>query len=245
MVDIEVLVLASVIVVFAAILQSVTGFGFALILVPMLTLAWEVKPTVAVSTILSTVSLMPLVWRGRRHVRFGRLSPMLSGSAVGVPVGIILFTRIPSDALQAVVGAVVITATLLVFALPNLKLPSPDRLAPIAAGVTAGILRGATSMGGPPATLYLLTTEKDPIHFRATMTWFLLPQGLWTVLLLALVQSISGEVLLVTTASIPSLMIGLYLGGIMLRRVDVDLFRLLACALLLVTALFSIVNALM
>jgi uncharacterized membrane protein YfcA len=239
----DIIALVSIIVIVAAVSQSVSGFGFALIMVPVLSLAWDVKSTVVLSTILSTLNLIPLSYRTRLDVNFSRLWPMLGGSFTGIPLGIVFFARIASDTLQIVVGVVVIIATLLVYLSPNFRMPSPDRVAPIVAGLVAGVLRGATSMGGPPATLYLISTERAPAVFRATMTWFLLPQGVVTVIGLIIAGQISTEVLAVSVVSLPAMFIGLTLGAFALPHVNPRLFRAITFSLLIFTAALAILNA--
>jgi uncharacterized protein len=239
----ELVALVSLIVVVAAISQSVSGFGFALIMVPVLSLAWDVKSTIVASTILSTLNLVPLVYRTRLDVRFSRLWPMLGGSFTGVPLGILVFARLASGTLQILVGVVVIVATLVVYLSPNFRLPSPDRIAPLIAGFVAGILRGATSMGGPPATLYLISTERMPAVFRATMTWFLLPQGIVTVAGLLIAGQIRGEVIGVSVVSLPAMAFGLAVGARLLPHVNARLFRMITFSLLIFTAALAILNA--
>jgi uncharacterized protein len=239
----EILALVSIIVVVAAISQSVSGFGFALIMVPVLSLAWDVKSTIVASTILSTLNLVPLVYRSRLDVRFSRLWLMLVGSFTGVPLGIVVFARLASDALQVVVGVVVIVATLVVYLAPNFRMPSPERVAPVVAGFVAGILRGATSMGGPPATIYLISTEHAPAVFRATMTWFLLPQGVVTIIGLLIAGHISTTIVAVSATGLPAMVVGLALGARILPHVNPRLFRIITFSLLLFTATLAILNA--
>lgn len=242
-VETYILVFASLIAVVAALSQSVSGFGFALIMVPALSLAWDVKHTVVATTILSTLNLVPLVYRMRGSVRLSRLAPMLAGSFAGIPLGIYVFATLASEELQIVVGMVVIAATVAVYLSPDLRPPSPERLAPLASGFVAGILRGATSMGGPPATLYLISTEREPAIFRATMTWFLLPQGIVTVAGLLVAGKISRPALEVSLVCLPAMVLGLTVGTALVPHVNGRLFRAITFSLLISTAVLAIASA--
>jgi uncharacterized membrane protein YfcA len=239
----EVVAAALAIIFVAAVSQSVTGFGFALIMVPALSLAWDVKSTIVASTILSTVNLIPLALAARANVRVRRLLPMLAGSFSGVPLGLWVFASLRSDALQIVVGAVVIAGSLLLYFAPAVRPPSPDRVAPVVTGFTAGILRGATSMAGPPASLYLISTEQQPAVFRATMVWFLLPQGLFTIGGLLIGGRVTAEIALLSLACLPVMAVGITAGQLILPRVNDRLFRSLALGLLILTAALAILNA--
>ena len=109
----------------AAVCQSFTAFGFALVMVPLLSLAWEVKPSVVTSTLLSTISLLPLLLEARAHIPVARVAPMFAGGIAGVPLGILLLYHVGSATLQVFVASVVIVATLSLYFSPHLRLARP------------------------------------------------------------------------------------------------------------------------
>ncbi|NIM31719.1 MAG: sulfite exporter TauE/SafE family protein, partial [Pseudomonas stutzeri] len=45
-----------------------TGFGFALVMVPLLSLVWDVKLAVVTTTLLGTAALVPLAIEARQHI---------------------------------------------------------------------------------------------------------------------------------------------------------------------------------
>src|SRR3970282_2886917 len=100
----EPLAAAAAIAFLAAACESLTAFGFALVMVPLLSLAWEVKPAVVTSTLLGTALLLPLLYEVRGHVRFGWVAPLLIGSFAGIPAGILVLDRIRASALEIVVA---------------------------------------------------------------------------------------------------------------------------------------------
>src|SRR3970282_2079990 len=98
-------------------------------MVPLLSLAWEVKPAVVTSTLLGTLLLMPLLYEVRGHVRVGWVAPLLAGSFAGIPAGVLVLDRIDATALEIVVACVVIVAGLLVFLLARRFLGGAHRAA--------------------------------------------------------------------------------------------------------------------
>ena len=107
---------AGIVIAFgAAVFQSLTGFGFALIMVPLLSLVWDVKAAVVTSTVLGTFALLPLLLEARRHVRLTRAAALVTGSLIGVPAGIVLLDWIDPRALKVMVGATVIAASVLIY----------------------------------------------------------------------------------------------------------------------------------
>src|SRR3972149_5665315 len=114
-------VLAGIAIAFlAAVCQSVTGFGFALVMTPLLTVAWEVKPAVAPSIPLGTLALFPLLGEVRGHVSLPRISVLFLGFVVGVPPGVFLLERLDPDALQMMIAATAIAAGLLLYLSPSI-----------------------------------------------------------------------------------------------------------------------------
>jgi len=228
----EVLAAAIAIAFLAAACESLTAFGFALVMVPLLSLAWEVKPAVVTSTLLGTLLLMPLLYEVRGHVQPARVAPLLLGSFAGVPAGVIILDRIDATALEIVVASVVIVAGLAVYLSPQLKLSRP--LAPLSflIGGMSGALRAATSMGGPPAVLYVLTFEHEVERFRATLLALFVPSSLLTIAGLAIAGQISGDVLTATAAGLPAVALGALVGRWARAGASQGVFRLAVLALL-------------
>jgi len=118
----------------AAACYAVTGFGFALVMTPLLAVAWDVKSAVVTSVVLSTVALLPLLVEARAHVPVQRAFVLVLGSFAGIPLGVVVLQELESDALQVLVAATVIVAALLLYFRPVVE-PGPDtRSAQLATG---------------------------------------------------------------------------------------------------------------
>jgi len=228
----EVLAAAIAIAFLAAACESLTAFGFALVMVPLLSLAWEVKPAVVTSTLLGTLLLLPLLYEVRGHVRPGWVAPLLIGSFAGIPVGVLILDRIDATALEIVVAGVVIVAGLLVYLSPRVSLERPIAPLSLIVGGMSGALRAATSMGGPPAVLYVLTFEREVERFRATLLALFVPSSLLTIAGLAIAGQISEDILLTVAAGVPALVMGAVAGRWLRARASQAVFRLVVLALL-------------
>ena len=101
--------------------MSTTGFGFALTMTPLLTLAWDVKAAVATSIVLSLLTVVPNLVEVRAHVVPTRVLIMLAGFVLGMPLGLLLFERLDSNALKVFVAATVIVASIVAYVSPTLR----------------------------------------------------------------------------------------------------------------------------
>ncbi len=228
----EIIAAAVAIAFLAAACQSLTAFGFALVMVPLLSLAWEVKPAVVASTVLGTLILLPLLYEVRGHIRPRRVVPLFLGSLVGIPLGIVVLERIDATALEVVVALVVIVAALLINLSP--RVPFERSVPPLSflVGGISGALRAATSMGGPPVVIYTLTFEREVERFRATLFAFFLPASLVTIAGLAIVGRIDGDILLATAVGLPAAVLGSLAGRWARTRVSEAIFRLVVLGVL-------------
>lgn len=168
----EVLVLALTALIFvSAVLQSVSGFGFALLSAPLL--AASLGGPLAVSTVLITGTACDLAILGLRASLprpAGRdVATLALWSVPGMLAGAWLLAALPTRWLQAFVACVVILAV-------AVRLRSYTGVPAVAsprwawsAGFTSGALSTSTSLAGPPAVFYLTHRGLTPHVMRDTL----------------------------------------------------------------------------
>ena len=228
----EILVAAVAIAFLAALCLSTTGFGFALVMTPLLTLAWEVKPAVATSVLLSLLNIVPLFVEVRTQIVPSRVLIMLTGFVVGLPFGLLLFERLDSEALKVFIAATVIVASGVLFASPTLRIKRNAVPLGLMAGAASGAIGSSTSMNGPPVVLYLLGLDREINTFRATILAYFLPAGVLTLTAFAIIGRITGDVLVTSAAALPAMALGSLAGRWARTRVPEELFRLLVLGVL-------------
>lgn len=234
---------AIAIAVLAASCQSLTGFGFALVMVPLLSLIWDVKPAVVTSTVLGTIILLPLFLEVRSHVRLGVAGRLLLGSLLGIPLGVVVLDQIDPEVLKLLVGAVVIMASLLLYVAPQVRWPEAGGATAVIVGALSGMLRAATSMGGPPSVLYILGREREMETFRGTLLAFFLPASVIAVVGLAAAGRVTPEVLRTSAIGLPAVAAGFFVGGWVRSWMPDRVFRTVVLAVLIATSLAVIVSA--
>jgi uncharacterized protein len=168
--------------------QSATGFGFALVAAPLVTAAFgpvEAVPTVTVVSLV--VSALTLAGEGRRPAVLGRSALLLIAAGVpGMALGAVILAQAPEDVLKVAVGVVVTVSAVAVTRTPRAR--SQDD-APVHSGVGAGLLAGllATTSGvnGPPLLIHLRRAGAGAMEMRDTLAVIFLASGVLTVAILA------------------------------------------------------------
>ncbi|MCC7365588.1 MAG: sulfite exporter TauE/SafE family protein [Dehalococcoidia bacterium] len=223
----------------AAVVQSLTGLGFGLMIVPPLVLVIGAKHAVVVSNALGTLLSMVMLSRSHADVEWRMGSSLLAGSALGMPLGLAVLVAIDPDALQVVIAVTVIVFAALLAR--GLRLHAAGLAGDIATGVVSGILRMSTSMSGPPVVIYLQGRGIPSAPFRATLAAFFTISGVAGVTLLALGGQFSREALYETAVGVPALAAGLIGGNRLYHAVDERLFRRLVLGVLFVSSVLSLV----
>jgi uncharacterized membrane protein YfcA len=154
----------------SAVLQSLSGFGFALLSAPLL--AATIGGAEAVSTIIITGTVCDVaILAMRRSVPrpvAREVWALACWSVPGMLAGAWLLAWLPASGLQIFVACVVIGAVVL-------RLRSRERgvvvrpVWAVPAGLLSGALSTSTSLGGPPSVYYLVHRDLKPHAMRDTL----------------------------------------------------------------------------
>lgn len=229
----------------AAVCQSVSGFGFALVLVPLLSLFWDVKAAVVLTVMLGPFAAAPVLAPVRRHARRPVVLGLLVGGFIGSPAGAALLVLADPDVLRVAVALIVLLSTVILLRGFVIREPRRPLAAAVVVGAVSGALRSATSMGGPPVTLYLLGLRYDPRAFVATSTASYLLSSIYTVGLYAVAGKVTGSLLGMGAAAVPAMAAGAFLGGWIRARLSEPRFRFVAIALMGGTSLAAVAPVLL
>jgi uncharacterized membrane protein YfcA len=176
--------LACAVALAGGVVQSATGFGFALVAAPGLTAA--LGPRVAVSTLAligAVVNALTLAGEGRApRVLRKRATILVLASIPGTVLGALLLAKLPVSALRIVVSAVTL-ATVVAYWRWRHSPPARATAWPVAAGTGAlsGTMGAVAGINGPPLVLYLRRIGATPAEARDTLAAIFLAAGALTV----------------------------------------------------------------
>jgi len=221
------------IVLLTAFLQTITGFGFALMAMPLVTLALGMRTAAPLVALLGGTLYGVNLLRQRQALPRREVLSLGAAAAVGVPVGIWGLTALDQRLVEALLGLVLISFSL--FSLSRLVLPTvTDRRWGLLAGFLAGCLGGAYNTPGPPLIVYGSLRRWPRDEFRSVLqAVFLLSSGL-VILGHALAGHFSPAILRSYLIGLPALLLGVLLGILVDQRLPEARFRQLVAVLILV-----------
>ncbi len=232
------LLLIAAVVLAAAFLQTVSGFGFALFVVPLFGLFIDVKTGVVVSTLSGAVASTFHTVKDRNDINRPLARRLIGASLVGMPCGLLILVAIPSEVLQVVVGFLVLVAALLL--VRRVVLPAESRWVDRIAGFVSGVLATATSTNGPPLVVALQAKQLSVAVFRPTVNSVFVAGAAVSIALYAVAGRIGWKETSAALFALPGLMLGIVAGRAMRQKVTARVFRSLVIILLVLTGVMSI-----
>jgi len=217
----------------------VTGLaGFAFGLVAAAIWLYALTPVQTISLIVTYGLLVQgyAVWKLRHTINIKKLTPLIIGSAIGVPIGILLLRWVPPAALRAAIGLL-----LIVFSLYNLARPAlpstkeAGRLADASAGLINGLIGGSTGLAGIVIVIWSNLRGWPRDDQRAAFQ----PTGVATFLMtlagLGGIGAINKETAELFTIGLPALALGTWGGWKLYGRLDERTSRIAVLVLLLLS----------
>ena len=227
-------------VFFAACVQSISGFGFALIVMPLLSMAVGLQtaaPLVALAALtLYTVNLI----RYRQAVDVRRVLRLGVACAFGVPVGIWVLANVDESAVKRLMGLVLVAYAVYKLSNPAALYLRSDRWAHGSAyiiGFIAGCMGGAYNAPGPPLVVYGSLRQWPRDEFRATLQAFFFINGVLTVSSHYVAHHLTATVWTLYAYAVPAFLLGVLTGSRIDERLNRDRFRTIVTVMILVLGL--------
>ncbi len=221
--------------------QGTTGFGFALLSVPLMSLFIEPEQAVVISASLGLLTSSVQAWSERHHGDRPTIIRMLIGAAIGSPFGLLVFIVASPSQLRFILAGVIVV--FLILNLRGLRLKQGGRAVDLGAGVISGVLNTSLSTNGPPLVMALHARHLSAQQFRGTLAAVFAGSGLLTVLLFAGAGKYSGDIALALVISLPTLAIGYLIAARFRQRIRPDHFRNVVTWLLFATAVLATLSA--
>lgn len=233
---------AAAVVALATGVQTVTGFGLALLAVPLLSLAIPTETAVVVCTTLGLVTSAVQATLERRHGDRATIVAMLAGAVVGAPLGFSLL--VVATEVQLRLALVAVITVFLVVDLRGVRPVSANRAVDVGAGFVSGVLNASLSTNGPPLVMALHARHLPPEVFRGTLTAVFVGANVVTVALFTAGGRYDADVGVLLLAALPGLALGVVAGVRRRARLRPERFRQLVRTLLAATAAVSAVGLL-
>jgi len=228
------------IVLLAALLQTISGFGFALLAMPLVALVIGVKEAAPLVALVGFTLYAVNLTRYRRGFDWRVLPPLAAAAALGTPVGVWALNYLDETLIKSALGVILIAYALYSLWRPQTA-PLRSTLWAWPAGFLAGVLGGAFNTPGPPVIIYGNLRQWPRDLFRSTLQALFLFSSSLVILSHVAAGNLTTATIPTYLLLVPALLLGVWAGAAIDRRISNERFRLLVLALIFATGVLLLV----
>ena len=227
----------------AAAIRGLTGFGMAIILVPLLGLiiapAQAVIVAIVLQLLIGPVGIRKIIADAERRSAL----TIAAYAVLATPLGLWLLKLTSPDLARLIIALVAIGAFLLVL-LPSTPGRKPGRVETGLTGIASGILTGFAAMPGPPVVPYYLRRKLPPQVTRASMMLVFFVTAIAGTLSAFALGVASTRLLWLSLLLFPAVLAGNWLGGLAFGRISETLWRSFVAVVLGIAGVAAVVRLL-
>jgi uncharacterized membrane protein YfcA len=235
------LLLIEIVCAVAGFIRGLTGFGLAIVLVPLISLIIAPDRTVLLAILIASLGGglgYREAWKNVDHVRIIKL---ILAAAVAMPAGMYALFVTPPDVSRLLITAIAVAA-FFVIAMPRAALPPPGDVPVYITGFIMGFLGSFAAIPGPPVILYFVRDGIPATVSRDTMIVIFFWGPLMVALLALAFGRIDVQLGLLAVAGTPALMAGNAVGSRYFGKLPESRWRWIILGLISVSVIGSVVH---
>ena len=234
-------------IIIGAMFQSLTGIGFAMIAGPFLLLSINDSYAVQVNILLNIILSILIAPKIYKNADKSLLSKISLGTIMGIPLGLIFYSNIDINTLRLLVGYLVgIMAIRLIYTsqFSSSRIKS-SVFKELITGFVSGILTVFLAMPGPALATYMGETGLyDKKTTRSTILLYFLFAYTLSILNHIIFIGVKYNAYKSAFYFAPSIIIGVFLGTLLVPKVSEKLFKILIIFVLALTSVALIIGTL-
>lgn len=229
-------------------IQSASGFGSALVAMPILMHVMDPRSATPTMALLSLLVSTFVLWRNRSALDFARARGLILASIPGIPIGIYFLKTLPAHWIHLALGSMLIAFS--VWSLffqkpvssdePSMTVEPTDEIAAKRksqfgiwiTGFSSGLLGGAYNTSGPPLVIYGSLQRLQPAQFRSVLSVYFIFEASMLIIFQSIGGLMSTEAFTTFLRLAPALVVGMLAGSFVDRVIRREHFARLVLVLL-------------
>jgi uncharacterized membrane protein YfcA len=213
--------------------RGFSGFGSALIFMPLASSMAAPRLVAALLLIIDFVGTLPMIPNAWKHADRKATAVMALGALVGVPLGTWFLSRLDPVTTRWIISGFVFALLLLL--LSGWRYRGDDHPAlSVGVGGLSGFCGGLAQTGGPPVVGYWLGRPVAPAIARANIVLFFAASDFFSVVSYSLTGLITSDAIRFSLLVGPVYAVGVLIGASLFGRASETLFRAICYVLIAV-----------
>lgn len=241
--DILTITVGSIAIFTASFFASVSGFGYALIATPLLSMVVPLKTTIIFILFLTMIMRVFTMYTTFHDMDIKTVATVSVGCLIGIQPGSWVLNYLSAPTL-----GLYLSVALLFFITLNIInfrfVIKHQTLGRLGCGIVSGFFGASTSVSGPPIVLYFLNEDMEKTLMRSNMTWIF---G-FTLLSTAITYFFTGAYNFVEDWTVfyyllPANLVGVFLGDRCAKKLSQELFRKLTLIIVTLGTIMMLINS--
>jgi uncharacterized membrane protein YfcA len=229
----------SLIIFIASLVRGFTGFGLALVAVPLIQFFLPVSDTAVFIALVNICFSLLYFRRSKRYIKGQPIGTMALWTGAGVAVGTVILKFVNPAYIQLVWGVLILLIVIALIRGMNFGIRS-ERSAFRLSGMLGGILAGATGITGPPVAIILSSVKTPKEKFSAVLSLFILFAVSFAFVFYYAAGLIHVRTLLLALTTIPAMLAGLYIGDRLVSRINQKTFTAVIYVVLVIMGIITL-----
>ncbi len=221
--------------------QGLTGFGAALVALPLMGFFIDIKTAIPLILLLGLVINFILISRLLKHVDHKKWILLFLFSLPGIPLGIWVLQYVDTRFIEILIGFVIIFTSIFSM-LSTSSTKGLNKFWACLAGFVAGFLGGTIGAIGPPVIIYTSLQPWDKQQIKATMVSFFILSGIGILICYIFNGLITKQILISFGYSVPPLISGVVVGMFVFNKITDTLYKRIIHLLLILLGILLLIK---
>jgi uncharacterized membrane protein YfcA len=223
----------------AGLVRGFTGFGSALIYMPLISAVYEPRLAAVTLLLIDSVCSFPFAVKAFPQCNWRDVRLVMVAGALGVPLGVAALVYVDALTLRWFIAVLVLIAVA-VLATGWRYHGRPTAAASLGVGALSGFGAGAVQIGAPPLLVYWLGGQNSAATVRANIMVYFIMQGLLTLLFYVYSALFTAQSLVLSLLFGLPFGLALALGARWFHGTSDAIYRRIAYAIIAVAGLISL-----
>jgi len=232
-------VLAVAISVLSGLMRGFSGFGSALVYIPLISSIYDPKIAVVTLLLIDFVCGIPFAVQALPQCQWREILPITISAIIGIPFGTMILLYFDPTLMRWLIAAAALLALLVI--VTGWRYRDRPRLPiTIFVGLISGLLGGAFQMDGPPVVIYLLGGVNVASVVRANLMMFIVLSGA-AILISYLFSGLltSNAIALAILLGVPFI-VAMKLGAFLFKGASDQMYRVIAYIVIATSVIVSL-----
>lgn len=239
MMSIEIIIFGSLVFFLSALLQGLSGFGFSILAIPLI--SFFIAPRASVPTLLiySMVINIAVLVSTKKAINLKSIWLLLVGALLAIPLGTRMLIVLPENLIRLIIGILILVFGILLLTGSHIRFLN-SRFIMLPIGFISGALGACVSISGPPVIIYFTNQGTQKHEFRGNLAIYFFLLNIFTFPVFYLNGLFTPQVIKNTLLFSPGLLAGVLIGSFLSHKIHDQHFRKITLYLLLIMGISTI-----